>query len=311
MAPAQSSGRRRSNIRSRVDDDDDDDNSRGPASTSRHRPAADDSGDDADVPMDGSFADDTADDQLVKKLVRYALACEYARLPIRRDGIREKVLGNNSRAFKRIFDGAQAQLRHVFGMEMTELPAKEKRTLKERQKATARKAATQGGTSASTSTGTYILVSTLPAPYRAQTIVDPARAPSAHDEATYVAFYTLIISVITLSGGELSDSKLKRYLTRLNAGQNLPIDSTENVLQRMVKHGYLDKTVERATDGDDMISWAVGPRGRVEVPPQSIATFVRQVYGQVPDDFDKKLHKSLGLQNAAAVEQADSSSRRD
>jgi hypothetical protein len=29
-------------------------------------------------------------DQLVKKLVRYALACEYSRFPIRRDGIRDK-----------------------------------------------------------------------------------------------------------------------------------------------------------------------------------------------------------------------------
>lgn len=106
-----------------------------------------------------------------------------------------------------------------------------------------------------------------------------------------------------LSGGELSDSKLKRFLTRLNAGQNLPIDSTDNVLARMVKHGYMDKIVERATDGDDMVSWAVGPRGKVEVPPQSIAMFVRQVYGEVPDDFEKKLYKSLGLQSVAAMEQ--------
>lgn len=28
--------------------------------------------------------------QLIKNLVRYALACEYSRTPIRRDGIREK-----------------------------------------------------------------------------------------------------------------------------------------------------------------------------------------------------------------------------
>jgi hypothetical protein len=28
--------------------------------------------------------------QLIKNLVRYALACEYSRTPIRRDGIKEK-----------------------------------------------------------------------------------------------------------------------------------------------------------------------------------------------------------------------------
>lgn len=108
--------------------------------------------------------------------------------------------------------------------------------------------------------------------------------------------------MIVLSGGELSDQKLKRYLNRLNAGQNTPIDSTDNVLQRMVRNGYADKTVERATDGDDVITWAVGPRGKVEVPSQSIAAFVRKVYGQVPDDFDKKLQKSLGLSTITAIE---------
>ena len=31
-----------------------------------------------------------SEDQLIKKLVRYALACEYSRQPIRREGIRDK-----------------------------------------------------------------------------------------------------------------------------------------------------------------------------------------------------------------------------
>ena len=33
---------------------------------------------------------ENSQDQVVKKLVRYALACEYSRLPITRAGIREK-----------------------------------------------------------------------------------------------------------------------------------------------------------------------------------------------------------------------------
>jgi hypothetical protein len=87
--------------------------------------------DDGDVDMGGSAA--SGGEELVKKLVRYALACDHARMPIRRDGIRDKVLGNNARSFKRVFDGAQEKLREVFGMEMSELPIKEKRTLKEKQ----------------------------------------------------------------------------------------------------------------------------------------------------------------------------------
>jgi hypothetical protein len=45
--------------------------------------------DDADEPMaDLGQRDETS--QLIKNLVRYALACEYSRTPIRRDGIRDK-----------------------------------------------------------------------------------------------------------------------------------------------------------------------------------------------------------------------------
>lgn len=97
---------------------------------------------------------ESAEGQLIKKLVRYALACDFSRTPIRRDGIKEKgreilnkntqqwkmadwqitVLGDQGRAFKRVFEGAQATLRSVFGMEMVELPARDKLTNEERRK---------------------------------------------------------------------------------------------------------------------------------------------------------------------------------
>jgi hypothetical protein len=40
--------------------------------------------------VDDEGEDGGSQDQLVKKLVRYALACEYSRQPIRREGIRDK-----------------------------------------------------------------------------------------------------------------------------------------------------------------------------------------------------------------------------
>ncbi|KAK7750460.1 hypothetical protein SLS62_007650 [Diatrype stigma] len=245
-----------------------------------------------DVSMDQSG--DGAEDLLANKLVRYALACEYARMPIKRDGIRDKVLGNNARLFRRVFDGAQTQLRQVFGMEMAELPVKEKRTLKEKQKATARKATSQ----ASQSSRQYILVSILPAEYKAHAIIAPARVPSSQEEASYIGFYTMIVSLIVLSGGELSDMKLRRHLGRMNASQNLPMDKTDNVLQKLVRQGYVDKVVEKSEGDEDTVTWCVGSRGRVEIPPQSIAAFVTEVWGELPDDFNKKLAKSLGLQEA-------------
>ncbi|KAK5632381.1 hypothetical protein RRF57_008095 [Xylaria bambusicola] len=89
--------------------------------------------------------------------------------------------------------------------------------------------------------------------------------------------------------------KLRRYLTRLNASQNLPMDKTDNILQKLIRQGYLDKIVERVEGEEDAITWCVGPRGKVEVSPQSIAQIVSEVWRDPPDDFEKKLEKSLGV----------------
>lgn len=43
------------------------------------------------------------------------------------------VLGTHGRQFKAVFQEAQLQLRATFGMEMTELPLKEKVTLQQRR----------------------------------------------------------------------------------------------------------------------------------------------------------------------------------
>lgn len=115
----------------------------------------------------------------------------------------------------------------------------------------------------------------------------------------------MIISLIVLSGSELSDMKLRRHLGRLNASQNLPMDKTDNVLQKLVRQGYLDKVVDKSDGDEDTVTWCVGPRGKVEIPPQSIAAFVTEVWGEPPDDFNKKLHKSLGLQETRQDEGED------
>ena len=73
-------------------------------------------------------------DVMVKKLVRLALASEYSRQPIRRTDISAKVLGDQgSRQFKSVFDQAQNVLKVRFGMELTELPGREKITVTQRR----------------------------------------------------------------------------------------------------------------------------------------------------------------------------------
>jgi len=84
--------------RRRRTDNADEDRPSGSRRRSRRAPESDDDSDDSeneeddqDVDMERpAGADDATDDQLAKKLVRYALACEYARIPIKRDGIRDK-----------------------------------------------------------------------------------------------------------------------------------------------------------------------------------------------------------------------------
>jgi hypothetical protein len=71
---------------------------------------------------------------MIKKMVRLALASEYSRLPIRRNDISTKVLGEQgSREFKVVFEQAQHELRSNFGMEMSELPAREKATIAQKR----------------------------------------------------------------------------------------------------------------------------------------------------------------------------------
>lgn len=72
-------------------------------------------------------------EEMGRKLVRLALACEYQRKPIRRADIGEKVLGTHVRQFKHVFQSAQTHLRSVFGMEMCELPAKERITVQQKR----------------------------------------------------------------------------------------------------------------------------------------------------------------------------------
>lgn len=70
-------------------------------------------------------------DEMAKKLVRLALACECQRRPLRRSEINDKIMP--ARQFKRIYQQAQTELRTVFGMELVELPFKEPTTSTQRR----------------------------------------------------------------------------------------------------------------------------------------------------------------------------------
>ncbi|KAH6697443.1 MAGE family-domain-containing protein [Plectosphaerella plurivora] len=294
--------------RRREGDDDEDE-----AARPRRRPALD-SDEERDMehgmPMD---SEPTVDDQLAKKLIRYAMACDYARVAIRRDGIKDKVLGEHGRAFQRVLKKAQEQLRTIWGMELRELPVREKHSLEDKRKAI------KSQSQMKSSSGVYVLSTTLPDKYRSASIIGPSRAPNQDNEAAYVAFYTMIITLILLNGGELSDPKLRRYLHRLNAETYLLADPTEEVLKRMQAQGYLIRQVQRDAasqlqDGTENVVWYVGSRGQEEVGIDGASGLAREVWGEQDDEaeaeeLEKRIGASFGVvrvpvQNGAAAPEA-------
>ncbi|KAL9111867.1 MAG: hypothetical protein Q9227_003717 [Pyrenula ochraceoflavens] len=270
---------------------------------------------------------------LIKKLVRYALSCEYARQPIRRHEISSKVLGEgNGRQFRVVFEGAQKELEKVFGMRMVELPGKEKTGLKERRgyptddMRVAAQSQVNGSKSgmATSSSKSYILTSTLspsyrtalcPSQTRSNLILPPSRAP--HD-AAYTALYTTIIALLMLSPtASLPEAKLDRYLHRLNADIYTPVGKKEDLLKRMEREGYIERRRE-VVGGEEGVEFVVGPRGKVEVGVEGVAGLVRGVYGlnagdginqegevngagtrghvmEKRTDIEKRLKRSLGI----------------
>ncbi|CAK43290.1 uncharacterized protein An18g04880 [Aspergillus niger] len=227
---------------------------------------------------------------MVKKMVRLALASEFSRLPIRRSDISVKVLGEQgTRQFKTVFEEAQRVLQEKFGMEMMELPVKEKVTVQQRR-------AAQKVEKPSSTNKSWIVTTTLPTKYRKPEILLPSKAPM---ESTYTGLYSFIIAVIVLNGGTIHEQKLERYLKRTNTDAWTPIDRTDRFLQRLCKEGYLVRNRD-VDGGEEVIEYILGPRGKIEVGTKGVARLVREVYGRSDDserddEFEIRLARSLGL----------------
>jgi hypothetical protein len=142
----------------------------------------------------------------------------------------------------------------------------------------------------------YILTTTLPSQYRTPEIIPPSVTGSSSEEAAYTGLCTMIVSIIALSPGKsIPDSKLDRYLSRLNANRNMPMDKTENILKKMSNQGYITKVLDRSGD-EETIDWVVGPRGKIEIGDTGVLGLVEEVYGKsAPEDLQQRLLRSLGI----------------
>jgi DNA-binding PadR family transcriptional regulator len=226
---------------------------------------------------------------------------------LRRTDITDKVLGpNQARAFRNVFNSAQQQLRYVFGMELVELPAREKVTIQ--QKRAAQKSQSQGQAKAPTQ---WVLRSILPFHFRDPEILPPAAAPTQGVEGTYTALYSLLVALIMLGGGQIAQAKMERYLRRLGLEDRTPVpgsEKTEKLLKRLEKEGYIREIREKATQGEEDVSYVVGPRGKVEVGERGVEGLVKAVYGDLEgeeeeEELERRIARSLGLGEKARVVQ--------
>lgn len=95
-------------------------------------------------------------------------------------------------------------------------------------------------TSAAARADRFVLVSTLPDAYRASVFTAIPTAPKAAASAVpalppapdsaYAGFVTMVVSLITLSGGVLAQSELEKYLTMLYGARHGPVRADAELL---------------------------------------------------------------------------------
>lgn len=106
----------------------------------------------------------------------------------------------------------------------------------------------------------------------------------------------MVYSLIALNGGKLADAKLQRYLHRMNASVNTPLDKTEIILAKMIKQGYIERKRENS-GGDESIEWIAGPRGKIEIGFLGVEGLVKEVYaGSDTTSLEDRIATSLGIE---------------
>jgi hypothetical protein len=196
----------------------------------------------------------------------------------------------------------------TFGMMLVELPNREKVTMKQKRgmhnlsshRLSADHVLAQALSESQTQrSNQWVLQSTLPDQFRTSDIMGPSQIPTADDESAYNGLYSMTVALILLSGGRLSESKLDRFLKRMNADDTTPIGSKELVLARMIKDAYIVK-IKDSSSGEDIIDYMVGPRGKIEIGAEGTANTVRKVYGEsATADIEQRLARSLQILDGA------------
>jgi hypothetical protein len=148
----------------------------------------------------------------------------------------------------------------------------------------------------------WVLQTILPPQYRIPEIIGPSRplqADEINKDDAYVGLYTMVIALITISGGIMPEGKLDRAFRRMNADHNTPLGTKDKTIALMIKDGYIVRVKESST-GEETIDYIVGPRGKVEVGREGFRNFVAMIYGEDEDmeELEKRIDRTLNVAEA-------------
>ncbi|ORY03619.1 MAGE-domain-containing protein [Basidiobolus meristosporus CBS 931.73] len=219
----------------------------------------------------------------VKDVVRLALCTEFRKAPLKREDINRRVLHEHSRIFHLVFDKAQEKLRETFGMELVELPNKEKfnnggRKGKDKQ-----------------ATKAYILRNILP--------VQEGFINWGKDRKQ-MGLIMVILSLILVNNRVLSDDQLKHSLRRLSICEGVEhaeFGDIDQLVTQFIKQGYLDKSqvnhVDFSSQSNEIPSYEYrwGPRAKVELTEINVLNFITEIFGKKGDPHMlSALEKTIG-----------------
>ena len=86
----------------------------------------------------------------------------------------------------------------------------------------------------------------------------------------------------------------------MNLSTSTPLGSTDKLLQRMLKDGYIVR-IKDSSSGEESIEYMVGPRAKVESGDEGVKGLVRGVFGKVDaeaEELEKRLERSLAVDGA-------------
>ncbi|EMR10506.1 hypothetical protein PNEG_01218 [Pneumocystis murina B123] len=230
---------------------------------------------------------------MVKNFIRLALALEHNRTPIKKEDISKKVLlPSHSRSFAIVFEKTQEKLRNVFGMELVELPYKN--NCKHISTSHLRKNQnfqTHNPFSIAHLNKSWILCSILDPKYSDLIFEVPTIK-----EGIFSGIVMTILSILIMNGGEISNELLIRYLSQLQMDNDTSIGNLDKTLKEMVKKGYLERIkddITSANEGEKNYTYLLGPRGKTEIDPESLTTFIKKIQGDAAPQNLKEIVKKL------------------